>query len=106
MPLPMKTILQNPQTNATVQVGMINEFRPNCYMNTTKPATTTPKPTVVAPKPAYKPRPEEGVSTQDSYNEQVKKSKNWIWLAVAAIIGGGITYYATREKKQPKKVNV
>ena len=106
MPLPMKTILQNPQTNATVQVGMINEFRPNCYMNTTKPATTTPKPTVVAPKPAYKPRPEEGVSTQDSYNEQVKKSKNWIWLAVAALIGGGITYYATREKKQPKKVNV
>ena len=92
----MKTILQNPQTNATVQVGMINEFRPNCYMNTTKPA----------PKPAYKPRPEEGVSTQDSYNEQVKKSKDWLWLAVAAIIGGGITYYATREKKQPKKVNV
>ena len=39
----MKTILQNPQTNATVQVGMINEFRPNCYMNTTKPA---PKPAV------------------------------------------------------------
>ena len=96
----MKTILQNPQTNATVQVGIINEFRPNCYMNTTRPATTTPKPTVVAPKPAYKPRPEH------SYNEQVKKSKNWIWLAVAAIIGGGITYYATREKKQPKKVNV
>ncbi|WP_304288760.1 hypothetical protein [Capnocytophaga leadbetteri] len=99
----MKTILQNPQTNATVQVGMINEFRPNCYMNTTKPAT---KPAVVPLKPIYKPRPEEGVSTQDSYNEQVKKSKDWIWLAVAAIIGGGITYYATREKKQPKKVNV
>ncbi|WP_454977255.1 hypothetical protein [Capnocytophaga leadbetteri] len=101
----MKTILQNPQTQATVQVGMINEFRPNCYMNTTIPAPST-KPAVVAPKPTYKPRPEEGVSTQDSYNEQVKKSKNWIWLAVAALIGGGITYYATREKKQPKKVNV
>ena len=99
----MKTILQNPQTNATVQVGMINEFRPNCYMNTTKPA---PKTAVVPPKSVYKPRPEEGVSTQDSYNEQVKKSKDWLWLAVAAIIGGGITYYATREKKQPKKVNV
>ena len=99
----MKTILQNPQTNATVQVGMINEFRPNCYMNTTKPA---PKPAVVAPKTVYKPRPEEGVSTQDSYNEQVKKSKDWIWLAVAALIGGGITYYATKEKKEPKKVNV
>lgn len=101
----MKTILQNPQTNATVQVGMINEFRPNCYMNTTIPAPST-KPAVVAPKPTYKPRPEEGVSTQDSYNEQVKNSKNWIWLAVAALIGGGITYYATREEKQPKKVNV
>lgn len=99
----MKTILQNPQTNATVQVGMINEFRPNCYMNTTKPAL---KPAVVPLKPIYKPRPEEGVSTQDSYNEQVKKSKDWIWLAIAAVIGGGITYYATREKKQPKKVNV
>lgn len=99
----MKTILQNPQTNATVQVGMINEFRPNCYMNTTKPAT---KQAVVPPKPIYKSRPEEGVSTQDSYNEQVKKSKDWIWLAVAALIGGGITYYATKEKKEPKKVNV
>ena len=100
----MKTILQNPQTNATVQVGMINEFRHDCYMNNT--ASAAPKPAVVAPKTVYKPRPEEGVSTQDSYNEQVKKSKDWIWLAVAAIISGGITYYATREKKQPKKVNV
>ena len=97
----MKTILQNPQTNATVQVGMINEFRPNCYMNTTKPA---PKPAVVAPKTVYKPRPEEGVSTQDSYNDKLRRSKNWIWLAIAAVIGGGITYYATR--KNPKKVNV
>ncbi|WP_314237894.1 hypothetical protein [Capnocytophaga leadbetteri] len=97
----MKTILQNPQTNATVQVGMINEFRPNCYMNTTKPA---PKPAVVAPKTVYKPRPEEGVSTQDSYNDKLRRSKNWIWLAIAAVIGGGITYYATRKK--PKKVNV
>ena len=97
----MKTILQNPQTNATVQVGMINEFRPNCYMNTTNPA---PKPAVVAPKTVYKPRPEEGVSTQDSYNDKLRRSKNWIWLAIAAVIGGGITYYATRKK--PKKVNV
>ena len=97
----MKTILQNPQTNATVQVGMINEFRPNCYINTTKPA---PKPAVVPPKPIYKPRPEEGVSTQDSYNDKLRQSKNWIWLAIAAVIGGGITYYATRKK--PKKVNV
>lgn len=97
----MKTILQNPQTNATVQVGMINEFRPNCYMNTTKPA---PKPAVVAPKTVYKPRPEEGVSTQDSYNDKLRRSKNWIWLAIAAVIGGSITYYATRKK--PKKVNV
>ena len=97
----MKTILQNPQTNATVQVGMINEFRPNCYMNTTKPAQ---KPAVVAPKTVYKPRPEEGVSTQDSYNDKLRRSKNWIWLAIAAVIGGGITYYATR--KTPKKVNV
>ena len=97
----MKTILQNPQTNATVKVGMINEFRPNCYMNTTKPA---PKPAVVAPKTVYKPRPEEGVSTQDSYNDKLRRSKNWIWLAIAAVIGGGITYYATRKK--PKKVNV
>ena len=97
----MKTILQNPQTNATVQVGMINEFRHDCYMNTTKPA---PKPAVVAPKTVYKPRPEEGVSTQDSYNDKLRRSKNWIWLAIAAVIGGGITYYATRKK--PKKVNV
>jgi hypothetical protein len=98
----MKTILQNPQTNATVQVGMINEFRPNCYMNNT--ASAAPKPAVVAPKTVYKPRPEEGVSTQDSYNDKLRRSKNWIWLAVAAVIGGGITYYATRKK--PKKVNV
>lgn len=97
----MKTILQNPQTNATVQVGMINEFSPHCYMNTTKPA---PKPAIVPPKPIYKPRPEEGVSTQDSYNDKLRRSKNWIWLAIAAVIGGGITYYATRKK--PKKVNV
>ena len=102
MPLPMKTILQNPQTNATVQVGMINEFRPNCYMNNT--ASAAPKPAVVAPKTVYKPRPEEGVSTQDSYNDKLRRSKNWIWLAIAAVIGGGITYYATRKK--PKKVNV
>ena len=102
MPLPMKTILQNPQTNATVQVGMINEFRPNCYMNNT--ASAAPKPAVVAPKTVYKPRPEEGVSTQDSYNDKLRRSKNWIWLALAAVIGGGITYYATRKK--PKKVNV
>lgn len=102
----MKTILQNPQTNATVQVGMINEFSPHCYMNTTESTTTTPEPAVVAPKTVYKPRPEEGVSTQDGYNEQVKKSKDWIWLAIAAVIGGGITYYTTREKKQPKKVDV
>lgn len=98
----MKTILQNPQTNSTVQVGMINEFRPNCYMNNT--ASAAPKPAVVAPKTVYKPRPEEGVSTQDSYNDKLRRSKNWIWLAVAAVIGGGITYYATRKK--PKKVNV
>ena len=98
----MKTILQNPQTNATVQVGMINEFRPNCYMNNI--ASAAPKPAVVAPKTVYKPRPEEGVSTQDSYNDKLRRSKNWIWLAVAAVIGGGITYYATRKK--PKKVNV
>jgi hypothetical protein len=98
----MKTILQNPQTNATVQVGMINEFRPNCYMNNT--ASAAPKPAVVAPKTVYKPRPEEGVSTQDSYNDKLRRSKNWIWLAIAAVIGGGITYYATRKK--PKKVNV
>lgn len=98
----MKTILQNPQTNATVQVGMINEFRPNCYMNNT--ASAAPKPAVVAPKTVYKPRPEEGVSTQDSYNDKLRRSKNWIWLALAAVIGGGITYYATRKK--PKKVNV
>ena len=75
----MKTILQNPQTNATVQVGMINEFRHDCYMNNT--ASAAPKPAVVA-----------------------TKTKNWIWLAIAAVIGGGITYYATRKK--PKKVNV
>ena len=98
----MKTILQNPQSNATVQVGMINEFRPNCYMNNT--ASAAPKPAVVAPKTVYKPRPEEGVSTQDSYNDKLRRSKNWIWLAIAAVIGGGITYYATRKK--PKKVNV
>lgn len=98
----MKTILQNPQTNATVQVGMINEFRPNCYMNNT--ASAAPKPAVVAPKTVYKPRPEEGVSTQDSYNDKLRRSKNWIWLAIAAVIGGGITYYATRKKT--KKVNV
>ena len=98
----MKTILQNPQTNATVQVGMLNEFRPNCYMNNT--ASAAPKPAVVAPKTVYKPRPEEGVSTQDSYNDKLRRSKNWIWLAIAAVIGGGITYYATRKK--PKKVNV
>lgn len=98
----MKTILQNPQTNSTVQVGMINEFRPNCYMNNT--ASAAPKPAVVAPKTVYKPRPEEGVSTQDSYNDKLRRSKNWIWLAIAAVIGGGITYYATRKK--PKKVNV
>ena len=98
----MKTILQNPQTQATVQVGMINEFRPNCYMNNT--ASAAPKPAVVAPKTVYKPRPEEGVSTQDSYNDKLRRSKNWIWIAVAAVIGGGITYYATRKK--PKKVNV
>lgn len=98
----MKTILQNPQTQATVQVGMINEFRPNCYMNNT--ASAAPKPAVVAPKTVYKPRPEEGVSTQDSYNDKLRRSKNWIWLAIAAVIGGGITYYATRKK--PKKVNV
>ena len=98
----MKTILQNPQTNSTVQVGMINEFRPNCYMNNT--ASAAPKPAVVAPKTVYKPRPEEGVSTQDSYNDKLRRSKNWIGLAVAAVIGGGITYYATRKK--PKKVNV
>ena len=98
----MKTILQNPQTNATVQVGMINEFRPNCYMNNT--ASAAPKPAVVAPKTVYKPRPEEGVSTQDSYNDKLRRSKNWIWLAIEAVIGGGITYYATRKK--PKKVNV
>jgi hypothetical protein len=98
----MKTILQNPQTNATVQVGMINEFRHDCYMNNT--ASAAPKPAVVAPKTVYKPRPEEGVSTQDSYNDKLRRSKNWIWLALAAVIGGGITYYATRKK--PKKVNV
>jgi hypothetical protein len=98
----MKTILQNPQTNATVQVGMINEFRHDCYMNNT--ASAAPKPAVVAPKTVYKPRPEEGVSTQDSYNDKLRRSKNWIWLAIAAVIGGGITYYATRKK--PKKVNV
>ena len=98
----MKTILQNPQTNATVQVGMINEFRPNCYMNNT--ASAAPKPAVVAPKTVYKPRPEEGVSTRDSYNDKLRRSKNWIWLAIAAVIGGGITYSATRKK--PKKVNV
>ena len=98
----MKTILQNPQTNATVQVGMINKFRHDCYMNNT--ASAAPKPAVVAPKTVYKPRPEEGVSTQDSYNDKLRRSKNWIWLAIAAVIGGGITYYATRKK--PKKVNV
>lgn len=98
----MKTILQNPQTNATIQVGMINEFRHDCYMNNT--ASAAPKPAVVAPKTVYKPRPEEGVSTQDSYNDKLRRSKNWIWLAIAAVIGGGITYYATRKK--PKKVNV
>jgi hypothetical protein len=101
----MKTILQNPQTNATVQVGMINEFSPHCYMTNTPTATTpTPAPAPVAPKTVYKPRPEEGVSTQDSYNDKLRRSKNWIWLAIAAVIGGGITYYATRKK--PKKVNV
>ena len=30
----MRNILQNPQTNTAVQVGMIDNFSKNCYMNT------------------------------------------------------------------------
>lgn len=48
--------------------------------------------------------PTNKVTVQPSQNEKVKKSSQWLWWA-AALIVGGITYLATRQK-HPKKVTI
>lgn len=54
----------------------------------TKPKPTTPTPPSTSTTPLVQP----------SQNEEVKKSKFWLWIALATITGGAVTYFATKNK--------
>ena len=36
---------------------------------------------------------------QPSQNDEVKKSKFWLWIALASLVGGTVTYFATKKNK-------
>ncbi len=183
----MRNILQNPQTNTAVQVGMIDNFSKNCYMNTDIKIrildAKTKQPLIGAnvvnlslknvgvasdsngyflfkhlkarglktekiqishigygtlvttanlllntkyvylkqkieqlPGVTVTPKtqtPSQGsnqssntlidennnkIQVQPSLNQKIKKSKSWIWIAVAVLFTGSIIYYSNKKK--------